>query len=207
MSLFGINCHIDSCMREKISKSATTLNIILDAAITCYLCSGVDITTLDQVAAKAGVGRTTVYRYAKNRRELLSRVLLRDAEEALKELEVATRYFDSLEDVVVESLLFLMRRRHHYPMQKILYGDNQQAASQALSLEALCDLSAVGLQEHYRRAKENNSLPAGLSLPVLLDWVSRITMSLHSQPSEFTESEAALRDYLDVVLRPIFKHP
>lgn len=190
------------------TKSNTTRERILLAAIACYGEHGVEETTLEHVAAKADVGRSTVYRHAKNKRELLNKVLLRDAEHALAELDVATRYFESLEDVVLESILFLMRRRNSYEMQHILYGGAQQTTQGAgLTIDALTQVTTAALQQHFDKALANNTVPPGLTLPMLADWVGRITMSLHSQASPYTESESALRDYLRVVLSPIFRLP
>ena len=186
-------------------KSSSTQERILLAAIQCYDQIGIENTSLEQVASSAGVGRSTVYRYAKNRRELLHKVLLRDADHALAELEVATRYYDNLEQVVVESILFLMRRRNSYDMQHILYGDGEEASGGAgLSIETLSQLAAASLQNHFDKAAAKQQVPQGMTLPVLADWVGRITISLHSQPSQFTETDAGLRTYLAVVLSPLF---
>jgi AcrR family transcriptional regulator len=187
------------------NKSSATLERILLSAIHCYGQHGVEETSLEQVASQAGVGRTTVYRHAKNKRELLNKVLLRDAEHALGELAVATRYYESLEEVVVESILFLMRRRNGYEMQRILYG-NELGTTQGsgLSLDLLGRLAAQALQGHFDKACAAKAVPQGLTLPILADWVGRITLSLHSQSSEFTATEENLRAYLKVVLRPIF---
>ena len=63
------------------TKPEKTLNRILDAALTCYEQSGIGNTRLEDVAATAGIGRTTLYRYVKNRDDLLNKVVLRDASE------------------------------------------------------------------------------------------------------------------------------
>ncbi|MEH6568219.1 MAG: TetR/AcrR family transcriptional regulator [Halioglobus sp.] len=193
-------------MRE-ITKSSATHERILLSAVHCYGLYGVEETSLEQVASQAGVGRTTVYRHAKNKRELLNKVLLRDAEHALGELEVATRYYESLDAVVVESILFLMRRRNGYEMQHILYGtETDTTQGNGLSLDLLGQLAAQALQEHFEKACAAKAIPPGLTLPMLADWVGRITLSLHSQPSAFTATEENLRAYLNVVLRPIFNY-
>ncbi|MEH6583404.1 MAG: TetR/AcrR family transcriptional regulator [Halioglobus sp.] len=192
-------------MNKETSKSSSTQERILLAAIHCYGLHGVEETTLEQVAEQAGVGRSTVYRHARNRSQLLNKVLLRDADHALAELQVAMRYYHSLEEVVMESILFLMRRRNNYQMQHILYGspDNANPGS-GLSLEMLSGLATSSLKPHFERAIAESTVPLGLTLDMLADWVGRITLSLHSQASEFTATEDALRAYLKVVLAPIF---
>jgi AcrR family transcriptional regulator len=193
-------------MNKALSKSDSTLERILLAAIHCYGQHGVDETTLEQVAEQADIGRSTVYRHAKNRGELLNKVLLRDADHALAELEITTRYYHSLEEVVLESILFLMRRRDSYQMQGILYGRAESSGqSTGLPLDLLSKLAASSLRPHFERASAEGSVPENLTLELLADWVGRITQSLHSQPSQFTATETALRSYLDVVLAPIFR--
>lgn len=192
-------------MKTATTKSSSTLERILLAAIDCYGQYGVNETTLEQVAAGAGVSRTTVYRHAKNRRDLLNKVLLRDAQHALVELEVAMRYYQSLEEVVLESILFLMRRRDSYAMQDILYGEaDSNSQGLGLSLELLNGLASEVLRPAFEKSEHAGTLPDGLSLAIVADWAARITMSLHSQPSAYTASEAKLRDYLGLVLSPIF---
>ncbi|WP_152558729.1 TetR/AcrR family transcriptional regulator [Endozoicomonas numazuensis] len=195
-------------MSKSTTKARATHECILKATIHCYGVYGVENTTLEQVAAEAGMSRTTVYRYAGNRRELLNKVLLRDANQALSELEVITRYYDNLEEVVLESILFLMRRRNNFEMQHILYGDSSGAQQDdGLPLNILTDLVEQSLTHHYANAESKGLVSSKLPLPLLADWLGRITISLISQPSHFTQTEESLRTYLKAVLCPIFHLP
>ncbi|MBI2704954.1 MAG: TetR/AcrR family transcriptional regulator [Actinobacteria bacterium] len=51
---------------------------ILDAAASCFSQLGLDHTTMEAVADKAGITRMTLYRYVPSRDELIVLVLLRD---------------------------------------------------------------------------------------------------------------------------------
>ncbi|MGI9273796.1 MAG: TetR/AcrR family transcriptional regulator [Endozoicomonas sp.] len=187
-------------------KSASTLDSILNAAKRCYDSHGLDGTSLDQVALEAGVGRTTVYRHVKNRKELLNLVLMRDARDGLSELKTFLRYWQSLEQKVLESIVFLLRRRGKYNMQHILYGHEAGIRQvTGLSYETLRLFAAEALQEHFQEASAANEIPEQLTFPVLADWLSRLIMSLLSQPSEFTRTEESLRQYLQVILAPVFR--
>ena len=187
-------------------KSASTLEKILHSAAQCYRNLGVEQTSLEQVADAAGVSRATVYRHAINRRELLSKVVMRDADRALDELQSALKYRESLEQVVVESILFLMRRRDQYEMQNKLYwGGSRLGEGGGMSAQVLRSLAETALAEDYDKAVAASAVPAGLSLPILSDWVSRITMSLLGEPLDFATDEESLRAYLQVVLVPIFR--
>lgn len=187
------------------SKSAQTLEKILLAATRCYGNLGVEQTSLEQVATEADVSRATVYRHAKNQRELLNKVMLREADAALSELQSALKYRESLDQVVVESILFLMRRREYYQAQSSLYGgDAGLGQGGGMSPQVLRELTENALRDDYRKAAANNAVPGGMSLAILSDWVSRITMSLLGQPLDIANNEQSLREYLQVVLVPIF---
>jgi len=189
----------------KQSKSAQTLEKILLAAIRCYSRLGVDQTSLEHVATEADVSRATVYRHAENHRELLNKVMMREADTALSELQSALKYRETLDQVVIESILFLMRRREYYQMQSDLYGgDAGLGQGGGMSPQVLRELTEAALLDDYQKAVANNAVPSGLSLPILSDWVSRITLSLLGQPLDIASNEAALREYLQVVLVPIF---
>ena len=191
---------------SKQGKSASTLESILIAAKKCYSLHGLEETSLEQVAEEAGIGRTTVYRHVKNRKELLNQVLMRDARDGLSELKVIMSYRNSLEQKVLESIVFLVFRREKYKMQHLLYG-NEAGINQitGLSAQTLRMFAAEALQEHFQEALEANEVPARLTFPILTDWLSRLTISLLSQPSEFTRTEETLRQYLETVLVPVFR--
>ena len=187
------------------SKSAQTLEKILLAAIRCYSRLGVELTSLEHVATEANVSRATVYRHAKNHRELLNKVMMREADTALSELQSALKYRETLDQVVVESILFLMRRREHYQMRSDLYGgDGGLGLGGGMSSQVLRELTESALHEDYHKALSTGAVPSGLTLPIPSDWVSRITLSLLGQPLDIANNEQSLRDYLEVVLVPIF---
>jgi len=189
-------------------KSGRTLEAILLAALHCYGRFGLEKTTLEQVAEQAGVSRATVYRHAKNRQELLNKVFIRDAQKASEALSVEMQQYEKLSDIVMESALFLCRRRHHADMQNVLDEQlGQILESQGMPVELLRLFAEKILREPYQKAHANDELPDGLTLDMLTDWLGRMMRSLLLEPPEFSSDEAALRQYLRMVLLPIFnKH-
>ena len=91
-------------------KAGRTLETILVAALACYERFGIEETTLEQVAEQAGVSRATVYRHAKNRRELLNKVFVRDAQKSLAEVQANLGNYDTLAETVLESMLYLISK-------------------------------------------------------------------------------------------------
>jgi len=189
-------------------KSGRTLESILLAALHCYERFGLEQTSLEQVAEQAGMSRATVYRHAKNRRELLNKVFIRDAQKALEALSEAMQQYEKLPDIVMESTLFLNRRRHHADVQNLLDKQSGQIIeSHGMPVELLRLFAEKTLREPYQKACANNELPDGLTLDMLTDWLGRMMRSLLLEPPEFSRDEAAMRQYLRMVLLPIFnKH-
>jgi len=189
-------------------KSGRTLETILLAALHCYERFGLEKTTLEQVAEQAEVSRATVYRHAKNRQELLNKVFIRDAQKALEALTSEMQQYEKLSDIVMESTLFLNRRRHHADMQNVL--DEQLGEiieSHGMPVELLRLFAGKVLSEPFQKALANNEVPEGLTLEMLTDWLGRMMRSLLLEPPEFSKDEAAMRQYLRMVLLPIFhKH-
>lgn len=186
-------------------KSGRTLESILLAALHCYEQFGLKETTLEQVAEQADVSRATVYRHAKNRNELLNKVFIRDAQQGLEALEVAMQPYEKLSDLVLESTLFLSKRRHHSDMQNVLdrqYG--KIIENHGIPVELLRLFADKVLRAPFSEARKNNEIPEGLTLEMLNDWLGRMMRSLLIEPPEFINNEAELRQYLRMVLLPIF---
>jgi len=79
--------------------------------------------------------------------------------------------------------------------------------SQGMPVELLRLFAEKMLREPYQKAHANSELPDGLTLEMLTDWLGRMMRSLLLEPPEFSSDEAALRQYLRMVLLPIFnKH-
>jgi len=189
-------------------KSGRTLETILQAALHCYEQFGLEDTTLEQVAEQAGISRATVYRHAKNRNELLNKVFIRDAQQGVEALKVAMQPFEKLPEIVMESTLFLSRRRLHSDMQNVL--DKQFGKiieSHGLPVELVRMFADQVLRVPFKKASDKRELPEGLTLEMLTDWLGRMMRSLLLEPPEFAKDEAAMRQYLRMVLLPIFnKH-
>jgi len=186
-------------------KSARTLEAILLAALACYERFGFEQTTLEQVAEQADLSRATVYRHAKNRRELLNKVFIRDAQQALSELTLSLDQHTTLAEVAIESALFLYGRRHRSAMQMLMDKQlGEVTDSLGMPVEFLRLFAEKVLSQPFQRAAQNNEIPDGLTLVMLTDWLGRMMRSLLIEPPEFINNEAELRQYLRMVVLPIF---
>lgn len=191
-------------MAERLTKAQSTLNRILDAALVCYEKTGVSSTRLEDVAKSAGIGRTTLYRYVKNRDDLLNQVIVRDAQAQRAEMEVLNRYYDNLADSVVESTVLVLRGRRTRPINRLLFGDEADAMIDRINLSpsSFRALTEALLSPQFEKAKARGELREGVTLQDASDWVARITLSLVVYPEEFLNDEEALRRYLRRFLIP-----
>ncbi|MGW6728034.1 TetR/AcrR family transcriptional regulator [Nocardia sp. NPDC055029] len=67
-----------------------TAERILDAALVCFGRDGIRRTRMDAVAAEAGLARSSVYRYYRQKSDLINAVLMRELERFLAAFELAT---------------------------------------------------------------------------------------------------------------------
>jgi AcrR family transcriptional regulator len=82
---------------------------LLEVAPGCIERNGIPATGIAHVAQEAGVSRPTVYRYFKDREELIRSVLLQAGLRLANEVQEQIRAFDDPGDKVVEATLFTLR--------------------------------------------------------------------------------------------------
>lgn len=78
---------------------------ILDAAAELFARHGIGRCSVEEVAERSGLGRTTVYRRFGSRRALVDAVLARECRRFFGEIIAATDHIDRFEDLVVEGFL------------------------------------------------------------------------------------------------------
>lgn len=82
---------------------------LLEVAARCISRNGIPATGIAHVAHEAGVSRPTVYRYFKDREELIRSVLLQAGLRLANEVQEHARAFDDPGNKVVEASLFTLR--------------------------------------------------------------------------------------------------
>lgn len=87
----------------------------MDAAIACLQRHGLEKTGVGDIAMAAGITKPTLYAYFDSRDELLHAALNRAGEAFGKRAVAHARRFASLDDRIVESMLFALRELPHEP--------------------------------------------------------------------------------------------
>jgi AcrR family transcriptional regulator len=82
---------------------------LLEVAARCIARNGIPATGIAHVALEAGVSRPTVYRYFKDREELIRSVLFQAGLRLANEVQEQIRAFATPGDKIVEATLFTLR--------------------------------------------------------------------------------------------------
>src|SRR5690349_23231035 len=97
---------------------------ILDAALIEFERHGIRRVALDDVARRAGVSRTTIYRRFANRDELVSAVIERENESLFADIAVALKNAKPQSNYYVEAFtLSIMRFRRHRVLNQMIVDD------------------------------------------------------------------------------------
>jgi AcrR family transcriptional regulator len=152
---------------------------ILDAALRCYASEGVIKTTVEHVAREAKVSRTTVYRYFKNRDEVLSAVVLRESMQILQAMQLQLAHIDDLVEFLVEGMVYCLVEAPKMPLYPYGFGEEGAVLTSRLSISSQ-EVLALGLEiirPFYERAMQRGVLRASVEPVSLVEWVVRMLLS------------------------------
>lgn len=171
---------------------------LLEVAARCIARNGIPATGIAHVAQEAGVSRPTVYRYFKDREELIRSVLLQAGLRLANEIREQIRACDDAGDKVVEATVFTMRAIRENAVLREVW---QPAMFDAYLLQGFTQpasimFARVALSEIIESA-EWDEAEATEAMELLL----RMTLSLLAAP-EPVRSERELRDFLGRRLVP-----
>ena len=99
-----------------VLEAADTRDLILDAAVAEVTRVGLRKLSLVEVARVAHVSRQTVYRYFRDRDELVADVVRRDEDTTLEAARLATSAVVELRDALRVGIAVVLRRAREHPM-------------------------------------------------------------------------------------------
>ncbi|TNF34455.1 MAG: TetR/AcrR family transcriptional regulator [Gammaproteobacteria bacterium] len=181
---------------------------ILDAARHCYEQQGIAKTTVEDVAKAAKVSRTTVYRYFRNRDEVLSGVVMSDAIALLGMLDEQLGAINDFADFMVEGVLLILREVPKSPLYSSFMGPEGGAnliSRLCISSEEVAALIWPVVARPFELSGRGDSPTATLELAEIIEWVARLLLSFMATPSRVATDEPALRAMLDRLLRPVLE--
>ncbi len=93
---------------------------VMQGAITCVRRWGMEKTSLNDIAREAGCTRQTVYNYFKNRDAVILAALMDSAAEFSKKLIEHIETFETIEDKIVEAMMFTLKHLPEEPYLQLL---------------------------------------------------------------------------------------
>ena len=174
-----------------------TVDVILDAAEDCFVTAGVRRTTMEDIAAAAGVSRITVYRRAGNRDQIVLAVLVRITARHLARLRPRLLAQASLSDALVLLVRSTVRAARRDDLS-LLFASEERGATGAPIPGAMAPLSALfGETVALVAAALPGDLPQGVEPIDAGEWLLRVIVSLATtepaRPRSPTDSDAWVR--------------
>jgi len=174
---------------------------LIDAARRCFERFGPDKTTVADVAAEAGVGRRTVYRYFESSDELLRAAFALAAGGIVERMIAYARSYQEPGERIIEAMLFLLREIPTDPRIGPLLRAGASAAARNMS-------SVVTLEVSHRTLRavlaEWSPLRAN-DVDELAELILRLLHSFLTEPGTHPRSEQDLRAFLRGWLLPAFE--
>lgn len=170
---------------EVARKPSTARSRLVDAAQACFERFGVSKTTLDDIAAEAGVSRATVYRYFEGgREEVILSVVLRETRAFLQTLVRRISNEASPGDAIVEAVVQTVANVDHNPQMALLFSADSAGQTTALAGRStvLFDVSRDFLGPLFESAAEAGQLREGVTVEDATEFVLRMVLSLLSVP-------------------------
>ncbi|GAB4585086.1 TetR/AcrR family transcriptional regulator [Nocardia sp. IFM 10818] len=183
-----------------------TAERILDAALTCFGRNGIRRTPMDAVAAEAGLARSSVYRYFRQKSDLISAVLTRELHRFLTELESATATIADPATAAAEGFVTTVRFIRASPiLSELLLSDSEEL----LPFLTVRGGSLVTIARTYLVQRLTAASPAGGSAPEareqLAETAVRLAMSFvfNRESVIDLDDDAALRRYAHRFIAPL----
>jgi TetR/AcrR family transcriptional regulator len=178
---------------------------IVDAARRCYLAKGIAGTGMQDVAAAAGLARSTVYRYFPGRDDLLVATIKGEMEQLNKRLRKRLAKYPDPADQLVEGLIVAIREVPRRPLLRAVFASEEDSrARHAIWSSDVIVRFGEELMEHViNPARDAGLLQDAVRPEVLVEWVYRLLLSFLTLPSNWIRSDAQLRATLHALLVPV----
>jgi AcrR family transcriptional regulator len=159
-----------------------TRELIVESAYACFGKHGLQKATIVDIAKRAGVSRSTIYEYFRDKAAILEACAEQASERFYREISKAMDRGSSLEDKFSRAAVFVTQARRAIASEK--YFD-EEAISLLLTKDAgvLLRECVDFLAPHLAAAKLTGEVRKDLDIQSAGEWFARILFSLFSTPS------------------------
>jgi AcrR family transcriptional regulator len=182
----------------------STTERIIDAAVACFARKGVPATTLEDVAAEAGVSRMTVYRHFRSRDGLMVEVLSTTWQRLAIDLLGRLAPIDDFGEQVEIALAFIMIAFRTDPgLAWVIRGESIEAAAHGEdpSIPHVRTIADT-VRPFFATAQERGLLRDGVELDELMVFVMRVALSMMTVPGFDTDNEMTARRFVHNFVLP-----
>ncbi len=181
---------------------------LVDITEHCLETSGIESTTITQIARLAGVSRMTVYKHVSSLTDLVEAVFLREGERAVVKIEPALAACDTPEQRVVELVYRLSSVVPTNPgVSRMLQADLSRGG--ALAMAARSNALPLYVQRlvgpALLEAQRDGRIDPG-PLDGHYEWISRTILSFTAHPQPADRPEAEQRQFIERFVVPSVFH-
>jgi TetR/AcrR family transcriptional regulator len=178
---------------------------ILAAARRCYLNEGISATGMKEVAASAGIARSTLYRYFPGRDELLVAIIKEEMVDMNTRILKKLAAYSNPADYVVEGLIVAIKEVPRRPLLRAVFASEEDSRARRViwSSDVMVSFGEELMDHVIRPAQDAGLLQDAVRPEVLVEWVYRLLLSFLTLPSNWVKSDAQLRTTLHALLVPV----
>jgi AcrR family transcriptional regulator len=180
---------------------------ILATTREMYTTASMSSVTMDKVASAAGIGRATLYRYFKNRDDLLLAVLEAEALLIADRVEKRIRKIQNPGEHIIEGMVQAVDEIDKSELlHNIFRTDDNSAINRLLfDTDKLINIGLGIILPMAQRAEQSGQLKSDMDFEMLVEWMLRILISLVTIPSKQLNSKKAIRRMLRAILLPVLE--
>jgi AcrR family transcriptional regulator len=150
---------------------------VLDAALELSAASGTRNLTIDDVAARAQVGRMTIYRRFGDRGGLIQALVAREGRRCLAELDAASAPNAPIEDQLIAGFLTSLRLTREHPLLNRLARVEPESVLRSLRDDGVFAMGRLFLAERLRASQRAKVLSADVNADEVAEVVVRLMFS------------------------------
>jgi len=179
---------------------------ILDAAGACLVDFGIQRTTINEIAERSSLSRTTVYNHFPSRDAIVAAYLWRELEQLFAHVTEVLDKQTSGEDVIVEAVVAVVRfAAENAPYQRVLALEPSLVLPWVTTRSDALLRAIAGVLDPYVRAAIEKGEFRDVDVKAACTWVARSALSLVLAPEakDWSEDELGefVREYVVIGLR------